>query len=211
MPGQAPDCITALLGSGRRAAGTVGDGVGIDFYPFAGQKGPAEVADQDRGSAGVASIREPHHLAGQFPVVERVGHQDQIGASGWEVVLVQDVSADGRDRYAVGGITCQNPQYPPAGNHGIGTAADVGAEHRAEDRQAAANVDGRVAGGAARPDDLHAAAADRRAAGGAARRNGLQAPGIDLGADRRAAGVDVFLTAIVDDGPAPCTARTDAV
>jgi anaerobic selenocysteine-containing dehydrogenase len=40
MPGQAPDCITALLGSGRRAAGTVGDGVGIDFYPLAGLKGP---------------------------------------------------------------------------------------------------------------------------------------------------------------------------
>ena len=34
MPGQAPDCITALLGSGRRAAGSIGNRVGVDFYPL---------------------------------------------------------------------------------------------------------------------------------------------------------------------------------
>ncbi len=30
MPGQAPDCITALLGSGRSAAGSIGDASGVD-------------------------------------------------------------------------------------------------------------------------------------------------------------------------------------
>jgi MoCo/4Fe-4S cofactor protein with predicted Tat translocation signal len=37
MPGQAADCAVALLGFGRRQAGTVGDGAGFDFYPLAGR------------------------------------------------------------------------------------------------------------------------------------------------------------------------------
>ena len=36
LPGQAPDCVTALLGSGRRAAGNIGDGSGFDYYPLTG-------------------------------------------------------------------------------------------------------------------------------------------------------------------------------
>ena len=40
MPGQAPYCITALLGFGRRAAGSIGNQVGIDFYPLTGIAGP---------------------------------------------------------------------------------------------------------------------------------------------------------------------------
>src|SRR2546430_6611952 len=64
--------------------------------------GPAQVANQDSGSAGVASFGKPHHLTGQLPLVESVGNQYQIGAGSWEVVLVQDVSADGQDRYVVG-------------------------------------------------------------------------------------------------------------
>jgi Fe-S-cluster-containing dehydrogenase component len=36
MPGQADDCIVALLGFGRRRVGAVGDGVGVDFFPFIG-------------------------------------------------------------------------------------------------------------------------------------------------------------------------------
>jgi molybdopterin-containing oxidoreductase family iron-sulfur binding subunit len=38
MPGQAPNCITAWLGSGRRAAGSIGNEVGVDFYPLTGAK-----------------------------------------------------------------------------------------------------------------------------------------------------------------------------
>jgi molybdopterin-containing oxidoreductase family iron-sulfur binding subunit len=49
MPGQAPDCITALLGSGRRGSGTVGDDVGVDFYPLTGLTGPVALAkNKDR-------------------------------------------------------------------------------------------------------------------------------------------------------------------
>src|SRR3974377_2419258 len=58
--------------------------------PVAWQMGSAEVADQDSGSAGVAPFREPHHLTGQIPLVEGVGNQYQIGAAGWEIILVQD-------------------------------------------------------------------------------------------------------------------------
>ncbi len=36
MPGQASDCIVALMGSGRWHVGTVGSGAGFDFYPLTG-------------------------------------------------------------------------------------------------------------------------------------------------------------------------------
>ena len=49
--------------------------------PVARQMVPAEVADQDGGSAGVASLGEPRHLAGQVPLVEGVGNQNQIGGA----------------------------------------------------------------------------------------------------------------------------------
>jgi MoCo/4Fe-4S cofactor protein with predicted Tat translocation signal len=39
LPGQAEGSITALLGSGRQGAGTVGDGTGFDFYPLTGIDG----------------------------------------------------------------------------------------------------------------------------------------------------------------------------
>jgi MoCo/4Fe-4S cofactor protein with predicted Tat translocation signal len=37
VPGQAADCVVALLGSGRRLAGKVGDDAGYDFYPLTGR------------------------------------------------------------------------------------------------------------------------------------------------------------------------------
>jgi molybdopterin-containing oxidoreductase family iron-sulfur binding subunit len=37
VPGQAPDCVVALLGSGRRHVGTVGENAGFDFYPLTGR------------------------------------------------------------------------------------------------------------------------------------------------------------------------------
>ena len=37
VPGQAPDCVTALLGFGRRVVGQVGADAGFDFYPLRGQ------------------------------------------------------------------------------------------------------------------------------------------------------------------------------
>ena len=37
MPGQAADCVVALLGFGERHAGTVTTGGGFDFYPLTGR------------------------------------------------------------------------------------------------------------------------------------------------------------------------------
>jgi MoCo/4Fe-4S cofactor protein with predicted Tat translocation signal len=37
MPGQAADCVVALLGFGRQHVGTVGSGAGFDFYPLTGR------------------------------------------------------------------------------------------------------------------------------------------------------------------------------
>ena len=37
VPGQAPDCVVALLGFGRQHVGLVGGGAGFDFYPLTGR------------------------------------------------------------------------------------------------------------------------------------------------------------------------------
>ncbi len=56
MPGQAADCVVALLGSGRRRGGSIGSGAGFDFYPLTGRadalalkkiKGRADLAYTD--------------------------------------------------------------------------------------------------------------------------------------------------------------------
>jgi molybdopterin-containing oxidoreductase family iron-sulfur binding subunit len=39
LPGQAPDCVTAPLGFGRRQAGVVAQGSGFDYYPLVGLQG----------------------------------------------------------------------------------------------------------------------------------------------------------------------------
>jgi molybdopterin-containing oxidoreductase family iron-sulfur binding subunit len=72
MPGQAPDCITALLGSGRRAAGTVGDGIGIDFYPLAGLKGPV-VLRKEKDRVELASTVHHNLLMETPPEILRHG------------------------------------------------------------------------------------------------------------------------------------------
>ena len=65
MPGQAPDCVTAFLGGGRRAAGSVGTGHGVDFYPLTGT---AEAVSLRKvpGSTEVAST-EHHNLLLETP------------------------------------------------------------------------------------------------------------------------------------------------
>ncbi len=50
MPGQAPDCVVALLGFGGKHVGAVGSGAGFDFYPL-------------RGSAYAPSLKK---AAGRF-------------------------------------------------------------------------------------------------------------------------------------------------
>ena len=85
MPGQANDCVVALLGSGRRGVGTVGDEAGFDFYPLTGRtdlpllakaSGHVELASTDhhnlifdvardivRHGAVADYAKDPHFLA----------------------------------------------------------------------------------------------------------------------------------------------------
>lgn len=57
MPGQAADCVVALLGSGRRV-GSVGAGAGFDFYPLTGAaNGPS--LKKVKGRADLACV--DHH------------------------------------------------------------------------------------------------------------------------------------------------------
>jgi Fe-S-cluster-containing dehydrogenase component len=48
MPGQASDCVTALLGYGRRVVGSVGRGTGFDFYPLRAATGSATLTPTGR-------------------------------------------------------------------------------------------------------------------------------------------------------------------
>jgi molybdopterin-containing oxidoreductase family iron-sulfur binding subunit len=58
MPGQAPDCVVALLGFGRSDVGMVGQGVGFDVYPLTAGSGPVSLHKAD-GHAVLASTE--HH------------------------------------------------------------------------------------------------------------------------------------------------------
>lgn len=48
VPGQAADCVVALLGYGRRVAGEVGAATGFDFFPLRGQPGEPTLKKLDR-------------------------------------------------------------------------------------------------------------------------------------------------------------------
>ena len=65
LPGQSPDCVTALLGSGRRGAGKVGDGQGVDYYPLTGSSGPISL-QKVPGRAQLATT-EHHNLLLETP------------------------------------------------------------------------------------------------------------------------------------------------
>ncbi len=67
MPGQAADCVVALLGFGRRV-GSVGSGAGFDFYPLTGRTGAASL-EKSNGHVDLACT-DHHNLifdpAGEF-------------------------------------------------------------------------------------------------------------------------------------------------
>ena len=65
LPGQAPDCVTAFVGSGRRAAGSVGTGHGVDFYPLTVSSGPVSLR-KVAGRTELAST-EHHNLLLETP------------------------------------------------------------------------------------------------------------------------------------------------
>jgi MoCo/4Fe-4S cofactor protein with predicted Tat translocation signal len=80
MPGQAPHCITAFLGSGRRAAGTIGDGVGVDFYPLTGLSGSV-VLHKEGGKVDLASTVHHNLLLETPPDILRHGTLTQYLAN----------------------------------------------------------------------------------------------------------------------------------
>ena len=65
MPGQAPDCVVALLGFGRKHVGAVGSGAGFDFYPLRG----GAYAPSLKKAAGRAELActEHHNLIFSAP------------------------------------------------------------------------------------------------------------------------------------------------
>jgi len=58
VPGQAPDCVVALQGFGRRHVGNVGAGAGFDFYSLMGRGDPAAL-EKVTGHVDLAST--DHH------------------------------------------------------------------------------------------------------------------------------------------------------
>ena len=58
MPGQANDCVVALLGSGRRDIGAVGSESGFDFYPLTGR---TEAPSLAKASGRVELASTDHH------------------------------------------------------------------------------------------------------------------------------------------------------
>ncbi|MBV9757785.1 MAG: 4Fe-4S dicluster domain-containing protein, partial [Alphaproteobacteria bacterium] len=71
VPGQAPDCVVALLGYGRRVVGDVGAGTGFDFFPLRDQPGEPGLRKLDRHH-DLAST--DHHNPLQRPPDEIVLH-----------------------------------------------------------------------------------------------------------------------------------------
>ncbi len=65
LPGQAPDCVTALLGFGRTSVGLAGQGAGFDYHPLMGQ-GPVAI---DKAEGRVALASTEHHA----PIFDRAG------------------------------------------------------------------------------------------------------------------------------------------
>ncbi len=67
QPGQAPGVISAWLGYGRRAAGRVGNGVGVDLAPVRSLAGPVtrvSGATRARGRHRLATTQPHHNLDG---------------------------------------------------------------------------------------------------------------------------------------------------
>ncbi|MDB6088515.1 MAG: putative 4Fe-4S ferredoxin, iron-sulfur binding [Gammaproteobacteria bacterium] len=108
QPGQAPDCVVALLGFGRTQAGAVGQGAGFDFYPLVGRtdaatlqkvEGHVHLASTDHhnlifdAAAGLvrrgtlAQYRQdPHFLGQKKPAAELYRWQPE-GPAAWAMSI----------------------------------------------------------------------------------------------------------------------------
>ncbi len=112
MPGQAPDCVVALLGFGRRDVGMVGQGVGFDVYPLTAGSGPVSL----RKAAG-------------RDVLASTEHHDPMFADAGDYVHHGTLAAFKADQGFLGKPAAQPQEYNrrPAGPAAWGMSIDLNA------------------------------------------------------------------------------------
>ena len=112
MPGQAPDCITALLGFGRSNAGMVGNGVGVDVFPLTASSGPVAL-----------------HKIGGRDVLACTEHHDTMFADAGDYVHHGTLAAFKADPEFLGKQTAQPREYnrDPTGPAAWGLSIDLNA------------------------------------------------------------------------------------
>jgi molybdopterin-containing oxidoreductase family iron-sulfur binding subunit len=79
MPGQSPACITGWLGGGRQAAGSVGNGHGVDLYALVGVRGPVSLS-KAHGHVAIASTEHHQLLFGAPDDIIKVGTLEEFRA-----------------------------------------------------------------------------------------------------------------------------------
>lgn len=82
LPGQAKDCVVALLGFGRQRAGEVGNGRGFDFYPLTG-RADAPSLEKVPGHFDVASTDHHHIVFGGTQEYARHGTIEEFSKDPW--------------------------------------------------------------------------------------------------------------------------------
>jgi MoCo/4Fe-4S cofactor protein with predicted Tat translocation signal len=112
MPGQAPDCVVALLGFGRTDVGMVGQGVGFDVYPLT-------------AGSGLVSL----HKASGHDELACTEHHDPIFADAGDYVHHGTLAAFKNDPNFLGKPTAQPQEYnlKPAGPAAWGMSIDLNA------------------------------------------------------------------------------------
>ncbi len=112
MPGQAPDCVVALLGFGRSDVGMVGQGVGSDVYPLTAGRGPV-------------SLRK----AGGHDVLASTEHHDPIFTGAGEYVRHGTLAAFKADPGFLGKPAAPPQEYnrKPTGPAAWGMSIDLNA------------------------------------------------------------------------------------
>ncbi len=112
LPGQAPDCVVALLGFGRSDVGMVGQNVGVDVYPLAAGNGPVSL-----------------HKAGGHDTLACTEHHDPIFAEAGEYVHHGTLAAFQADPAFLGKPADQPEEYnrKPKGPAAWGMSIDLNA------------------------------------------------------------------------------------
>ncbi|MDR3533493.1 MAG: TAT-variant-translocated molybdopterin oxidoreductase [Rhodopila sp.] len=112
MPGQAPECVVALLGFGRTDVGMVGQGVGYDVYPLTAGSGPVLL-----------------HKAGGRDVLASTERHDPIFADAGEYVHHGTLAAFKADPAFLGKPASQPQEYNrrPTGPAAWGMSIDLNA------------------------------------------------------------------------------------